>query len=154
MKEGMKFAIGSDHRGAELKDKIMRYLHAKKIPCFDAAPLVNQTVDYPDVADKVISYVGDNEFHGILICGSGLGMCMAANKKSDVRAAVCYEVLTAERAREHNDANVLVFGADFVDSHMIPVCRIINTWIETPFSTKERHVRRVNKMEAIHDLKK
>jgi ribose 5-phosphate isomerase B len=105
-------------------------------------------VDYPDIAVKVGQAVAAGKYdRGVLICGTGVGMSITANKVKDIRAAVCNDTFTAHETRAHNDANVLCMGGRVIGSGLAR--DIVKTWLETPFSQGERHLRRVSKMNAL-----
>jgi ribose 5-phosphate isomerase B len=140
----MKIAIGSDHRGFEAKTRIISVLHQLGHEVLDAGPNGRDSVDYPDFAFEVARAVGEGRAdRGILICGTGIGMCIAANKVRNVRAAPCHDSITAEMSRRHNDANVLCFSADLLGEELID--RMVRIWLETPFEGG-RHARRVEKI--------
>ncbi|MGH7172544.1 MAG: ribose 5-phosphate isomerase B [Gemmataceae bacterium] len=140
----MKIAIGSDHRGFEAKTRIVSALQQSGHEVFDAGPAVRECVDYPDFAFEVARAVGDGRAErGILICGTGIGMCIAANKVHGVRAAPCHDGITAEMSRRHNDANVLCLSADLLGEELID--RMVRIWLETPFDGG-RHARSVEKI--------
>jgi ribose 5-phosphate isomerase B len=140
----MKIAIGSDHRGFEAKTRILAVLHQLGHEVFDAGPASRECVDYPDFAFEVAQAVGDGRAErGILICGTGIGMCIAANKVAGVRAAPCHDCITAEMSRRHNDANVLCLSADLLGEDLAE--RMVRIWLETPFEGG-RHARRVEKI--------
>jgi ribose 5-phosphate isomerase B len=140
----MKIAIGSDHRGFEAKTRIVTVLHQLGHEVFDAGPHSRDSVDYPDFAFEVAQAVGDSRAErGILICGTGIGMCIAANKVRGVRAAPCHDCITAEMSRRHNDANVLCLSADLLGEELTE--RMVRIWLETPFEGG-RHARRVAKI--------
>ena len=140
----MNIAIGSDHRGFEAKTRIVSILHQLGHEVFDTGPVVRECVDYPDFAFEVARAVGEGRAErGILICGTGIGMCIAANKVRSVRAAPCHDAITAEMSRRHNDANVLCLSADLLGEDLID--RMVRIWLETPFDGG-RHARRVEKI--------
>jgi ribose 5-phosphate isomerase B len=140
----MKIAIGSDHRGFDAKYRIARLLRDLKHEVIDVGPEGNTSVDYPDFAFQVAQNVGTGRAErGILICGTGIGMCIAANKVAGVRAAPCHDSITAEMSRRHNDANVLCLSADLLGEELIE--RMVKLWLETPFEGG-RHARRVAKI--------
>ncbi len=145
----MKIAIGSDHRGFELKQRIgalCRQLHHEVV---DVGPDTAESVDYPDFAFQVAQAVSEGRCErGILICGTGIGMCIAANKVKGVRAAPCHDSITAEMSRRHNDANVLCLSADLLGEEVIE--RMISIWLQTPFEGG-RHARRVDKIARIEN---
>ncbi len=144
----MKFYIATDHAGLDLKDYTVELLKAKGHEVIDLGPFSKDRVDYPDYAVRVCKAVlADNNSHGILICGSGIGMSMAANRHSGIRAALCHDAYTATVARGHNDANVLCFGERIIGKG---VCEsIVDAWIDGSFDGG-RHTARVEKIEAIH----
>lgn len=143
----MMIAIGSDHAGFELKEKIKKYLLELEHEYEDFGTNSNDSVDYPDFASKVAESVARKECdRGILICGAGIGMSMVANKVPGVRAALCCDTEMARLSREHNDANVLTFGARLINENTAK--EIIRVWLTTEFSGG-RHSRRVNKIKDI-----
>jgi ribose 5-phosphate isomerase B len=140
----MRIAIGSDHRGFDAKRRLVPLLQQLGHEVFDAGPLSNESVDYPDFAFAVARAVSEGRVdRGILICGSGIGMCIAANKVPGVRAAPCHDSITAEMSRRHNDANVLCLSADLLGEELIE--RMIRIWLTTDFEGG-RHARRVEKI--------
>ena len=141
----MKYFIGTDHAGFEVKPFVIEYLQKKGIEVEDLGTYSTESVDYPDFAHKVAEAVLANEgTKGILICGSGIGMSLAANKHTGIRAALCHDYYTAEMARRHNDANVLCFGARIVGLGVIE--SILEAWLSTEFEGG-RHERRVKKID-------
>src|SRR5579872_6993372 len=148
----MKIAIGSDHRGLEVKRRIVVLLPQLGHEVLDVGPQERgESVDYPDFAFQVATAVGEGRAdRGILICGTSIGMCIAANKVRHVRAAPCHDSITAEMSRRHNDANVLCLSADLLGEELID--RMVRIWLETEFESG-RHARRVEKItrfEAEH----
>lgn len=142
----MRIAIGSDHAGYELKEKIKSFLDGKN-DVEDMGTDSKESVDYPDFAKKVAEAVlGGCEF-GILICGSGIGMSIAANKFPGIRAAFCMNPELAKASREHNNANVLTLGARFIDEDIAK--KTVKAFLETEFINEERHLRRVKKMSSL-----
>jgi ribose 5-phosphate isomerase B len=143
----MKIAIGADHAGFELKEKIKQALLRRGLLLDDQGTISTDSVDYPDFARKVGEEVaGGRADLGILVCGSGIGMSIAANKVPGVRAAnVCSEY-EAQMSREHNDANVLTLGARILDEDR--AMKIVDKWLNTPFAGG-RHQRRVDKIAEI-----
>jgi ribose 5-phosphate isomerase B len=140
----MIIGIGSDHRGYKLKQALKKYLIAQHHEVRDFGSKDEQPVDYPDIALTLAETVKRGEIErGILICGSGLGMTIAANKVKGVRAALCSLPKLARRAREHNDANILVLAGDFIRTKQAKL--IVGTFLTTPFSG-ERHQRRIDKI--------
>ena len=141
----MKYFIGTDHAGFEVKPFVIEYLQKKGIEVEDLGTYSTESVDYPDFAHKVAEAVLANEgTKGILICGSGIGMSLAANKHKGIRAALCHDYYTAEMARRHNDANVLCFGARIVGLGVIE--SILEAWLNHEFEGG-RHERRVKKID-------
>jgi ribose 5-phosphate isomerase B len=140
----MKIAIGSDHRGFEVKQRIITALQQLGHEVLDVGPNRRESVDYPDYAFQVATAVGEGRVdRGVLICGTGIGMCIAANKVHGVRAAPCHDSITAEMSRRHNDANVLCVSADLLGDEVID--RMVRIWLETEFEGG-RHARRVEKI--------
>jgi ribose 5-phosphate isomerase B len=143
----MKIVIGSDHRGVEIKRRLLDQLRSAGNDVLDVGSDSAESVDYPDYAYEVAKRVGKGEMErGLLICGTGTGMCIAANKVRGVRAASCQDVLTAEMSRRHNDANVLCLSADLVGEEQMT--KMIRLFLETPFDGG-RHARRVEKIAKI-----
>ncbi|UFS63749.1 ribose 5-phosphate isomerase B [Sulfurimonas sp. HSL-3221] len=144
----MKFYIATDHAGLDLKDYTVELLKAKGHEVVDLGPHSKDRVDYPDFAVKVCNAVltDEEDADGILICGSGLGMSMAANRFSGIRAALCHDAYTATMARAHNDANVLCFGERVVGRGVAE--SIIDAWVAGAFEGG-RHAGRVAKIEAV-----
>jgi ribose 5-phosphate isomerase B len=141
----MKYYIGVDHAGFEIKPFVIEYLQKKGIEVEDLGTYSSESVDYPDFAHKVARAVLENEgTKGILICGSGIGMSLAANKHKGIRAALCHNHYTAKMARLHNDANILCFGARIVGLGVIE--SILDAWLESKFEGG-RHQRRVEKID-------
>ncbi|QCT94611.1 ribose 5-phosphate isomerase B [Caminibacter mediatlanticus TB-2] len=141
----MKYFIGTDHAGFEVKDFVINYLQKKGIEVEDLGCYSTESVDYPDLAHKVANAVLENEgSKGILICGSGIGMSLAANKHKGIRAALCHDYYTASMARKHNDANILCFGARIVGKGEIE--SILEGWLNSEFEGG-RHQRRVEKID-------
>jgi ribose 5-phosphate isomerase B len=143
----MRIAIGSDHRGFVIKGKIVALLKRLDHQVFDVGPETAESVDYPDIAEIVGRRVSEGSVdRGILICGTGIGMCIAANKFPGVRAAPCHDDLTAEMSRRHNDLNVLCLSADMLGERLID--RMVEIWLSTEFEGG-RHARRVGKISDI-----
>lgn len=137
--------IASDHAGFDLKQKVInKYLDIEDLGPFDDNP-----TDYPDYAHKIAKVIGPGNHKGILICGSGIGMCIAANRFSHIRAALCMTPEMARLARQHNDANVICLGAKLISEDQ--AFAILEEFFVTPFSQEERHIRRIDKM---YDFKK
>jgi len=144
----MRIAIGSDHAGFHLKGEIIKLLERLGHDCRDLGTYSQESCDYPDYAQAVAKAVARGECErGILICATGIGMSMAANRVKGVRAALCHDLFSARRSREHNDANVLCLGAEVVGVGL--ALEIVRTWLAAEFSGGERHRRRVEKIEAM-----
>jgi ribose 5-phosphate isomerase B len=142
-----RIAIGCDHRGFALKELIISSLQTNGYGHQDFGSYSTDPVDYPDIAQKVGEEVASgNCDQGILICSTGIGMCIAANKIRGVRAALCHNVFAAQRARQHNDANILCLGGEDVDPDS--ALEIVKTFLTTDFEGG-RHARRVNKIIAL-----
>ena len=138
-------ALASDHAGVELKTEICRVLGGLGLEVEDLGPSEKKSVDYPDYAHLLARAVSDGRIErGILICGTGIGMSMAANRHPGVRAALCHDAYTAEMARRHNDANVLCIGARAVGGGVAE--QMARVFVETSFEGN-RHQRRVAKIE-------
>lgn len=139
--------LGSDHAGYRLKDKVKKYLDAKKIKYQDIGVFSDKKkVDYPDYAflvGKRVAKLRNNK--GILVCGTGTGMCIAANKVKKIRAIYAPDVKTAYSGRRHNDANVLCLSGQFTKIDLAK--RIVKTWLSTPFDQVKRRIRRIKKIE-------
>jgi len=143
----MKIAIGADHAGYELKEKLKQRLAAQGVQVEDQGTVSNESVDYPDFAARVGAKVaGKQADFGLLVCGSGIGMAIAANKVPGVRAANVSSVEEAQLSREHNDANVLAVGARLLDDEK--AWSIVDKWLHTPFAGG-RHQRRVDKISEL-----
>lgn len=139
-------AIGCDHGGFELKKEVMEHLKERNIKFKDFGTYTSDSCDYPVYAGKVAEAVLSRECElGILICGTGIGISIAANKIKGIRAALCHDCFSAEATRSHNDANILAMGARVVGAgHAL---KIVDTFLDTPFSNDERHIRRINLIE-------
>ena len=147
----MNIALASDHRGYDFKKRVIVMLAQMKHTVKDFGTSTStESVDYPDYGLKAAKAVGSGECdRGILICGTGIGMSLIANKVKGVRAAVCHNLYTVEMSRRHNDSNVLCIGADVVDEELLE--QKVKLWMETPFEGG-RHARRVGKiMDAEED---
>ena len=143
--ETKKIIIGSDHAGFNLKSKIINYLKGEGYEIVDNGTFSTNSVDYPLIAKDTAKKVASGEFEkGILICGSGIGMSIVANKIRGIRAVVCSDTTSARFSRLHNDCNILCFGERIVGEYLAKdICKI---WLETPFEA-ERHLKRVNMIE-------
>lgn len=141
-RKDMKIAVGSDHGGFELKELIVQFLgelgqEVESVGCHSL-----ESVDYPDLAEKVCTAVRTGVCDcGILVCGTGIGMSIAANRHRDIRAALCHEAFTAKMSREHNNANVLCLGGRVIGPEI--ALDIVKTWVETAFAGG-RHQRRLD----------
>jgi ribose 5-phosphate isomerase B len=145
--------LGADHAGFEIKDLIKEMLHQIDVPFEDlGAESVMPNDDYVDYAQRVAIRVAKGFGQGILICDTGIGMAIAANKVKGIRAALCTSRMMAQRAREHNDSNVLVVGASINTASEIS--DIVRTWLDTPFSGEKRHIQRLKKIELVEKLLK
>ena len=145
----MRIAIGSDHRGFDSKQQIKAIATELGHECIDVGTNDNNPVDYPDLAYLAAGAVAKNEAdRAILICATGIGMSMAANKVHGIRAALCHDELSAQISRDHNDANVLCLSADQVGAVLLR--KMVEVWLNTEFSGG-RHERRVRKIQAIED---
>jgi ribose 5-phosphate isomerase B len=143
----MKIAIGCDHRGFGVKTKLIELVSRLGHEVTDVGSFGEESCDYPDLAAVVGRKVGSGEVdRGILLCGSGIGMCIAANKIPGVRAAPCHDDLTAEMSRRHNDLNVLCLSADMLGERLID--RLVEVWLNTPFEGG-RHSRRLEKISQL-----
>ena len=149
----MTIAIGCDHAGFELKKEIISLLDDLHIECLDYGTEGPQSADYPDFGEKVSEAVSSGKLDkGILICGTGIGMSIVANKFPNVRASLCNELFTAKMSRLHNDANILVLGGRIVGKDLAK--EIVRIWVSTNFEG-ERHCARLKKITLIEDrLKK
>lgn len=140
-------AIACDHGGYELKQEILKHLDKKGVEYKDFGCDGLQAVDYPIYARKVTSAIVSGECeNGILICGTGIGISIAANKVKGIRAALCTDCFMAEATRQHNDANILVMGGRVVGAGL--ALKIVDTFLDTPFSNDPRHVNRISLIEA------
>lgn len=149
--------IGSDHRGYKLKEALKAYLTELGLTYEDMGALsYDPNDDYPDYAVLVAKKVAENppaggeENRGILICGSGVGVDIVANKFKGIRSALCFDVLQAKASRNDDNTNVLSLPADYIDENLAK--EIVKIWLETPFSDEERHVRRVEKIKKIEEI--
>ena len=143
----MKIGIGSDHAGFDMKNFIKKELEKEGYELIDYGTYIKKSVDYPDFASKVAEGIIKKETEkGILICGTGIGMSIAANKFKGIRAARCCSIYDAVLARQHNDANILTLGGRLTGNNL--ALEISKTFLETPF-LKGRHLRRVNKIKKI-----
>jgi len=142
----MKIALGSDHGGYQLKENLKEYLKELNVEYIDFGCENEKSVDYPDIGFKVATDVKSGKYdRGILICGTGIGMSVIANKVRGIRAALCDNEYTARCAREHNDANILALGGKVIGSGLAK--EIVKVWLNTNFSQEERHINRLNKIK-------
>jgi len=142
----MKIAIGSDHAGFKLKEIIKDFLARKKFEFKDFGTNSEESVDYPDYAYLVAEAVARGEFdRGILVCGSGVGVSITANKVKGIRAVLVHDTYTARQSREHGDANVLALAGKKLTKAQAH--KILDVWLKTEFSGEERHLRRIRKIE-------
>ena len=147
----MRVSLGSDHRGVHAKARLVQLLQQAGHEVSDEGTHDNQSVDYPDFAGIVSRKISQGDAdRGILICGTGIGMCIAANKFPGVRAACCHDEVSAELSRRHNDTNVLCLSGDALSDSLMD--RVVKLWMETPFEGG-RHGRRVDKITAIEQHK-
>ena len=139
-------AIGSDHGGFELKKEVMAHLDARGLEYKDFGTYSDASCDYPVSGKAVARPAASGECErGIIICGTGIGISIAANKVHGIRAALCGDCFSAEATRQHNDANVLALGARVVGPGL--ALKIVDTFLDTPFSNGERHIRRIEMIE-------
>jgi len=147
----MKIAVGSDHRGFDIKQQIMAIATELGHECIDIGTGDNNPVDYPDLAYLAATAVSKKEAdRAILTCATGIGMSMAANKVKGIRAALCHDELTAHISRDHNNSNVLCLSADQIG--VVLLRKMVEVWLSTEFSGG-RHERRVRKISAIEEGK-
>ena len=140
-------AIGADHGGFEIKKEIIAYLEEKGIAYKDFGTYTPDSCDYPDIAKAVAPLVASGVYEkGILICGTGVGISISANKFPGIRCALCTDCFTAEATRLHNDANILAMGGRVVGAGL--AVKIVDTFLNTPFSNEARHIRRIEKIEG------
>ena len=142
----MIIALGSDQGGYLLKQEVIKHLEEKGIEYNDYGSFDEKPCDYPVYAKKAANAIVAGECdRGILICGTGIGISIAANKVKGIRAALCHDTFSAQATREHNDANILAMGARVIGPGL--ALKIVDTFLETEFSNEERHVRRVGMLE-------
>lgn len=149
----MKIAIASDHAGFEAKQTLIAYLQSKNYIVNDFGTDSLDSCDYPDFALKCAKSVANKEYDfGILICGTGIGMSICANKVNGIRCALCQEEFSTKMTREHNDANMIAFGARVISVDTME--KLVDIFISTPFSNLENHVRRLSKISAYENSNK
>ncbi|MBO7672008.1 ribose 5-phosphate isomerase B [bacterium] len=144
----MKIIIGSDHGGFNYKNKIIDYLKSQNIEVEDEGTYSSDSCDYPVFAKKVakiVAQANSDDVRGILICGTGIGMSITANKVKGIRAALCSDLFSAKATREHNNSNILCLGERVLDENLM--LKIVEIWLDTPFSNEERHIRRIEMIE-------
>jgi RpiB/LacA/LacB family sugar-phosphate isomerase len=147
-----KIVIGGDHRGFGLKEKIKSILE-KDYEIIDAGTNSTEPVDYPDIAEGIAKEIqAHNAEKGILVCGSGVGACVAANKFKGIRAAICHDVFSAHQGVEDDDMNVLCLGGGIVGESL--AAEIIDTFLKAKFKPEERYIRRLEKVKKIEDSQK
>lgn len=141
----LKVALGADHGGFELKNKIAEYLRDNNIEFKDFGTFSSDSCDYPIIAKEIAIEVSKNNFNrGILVCGSGIGMAITANKIKGIRAALCWNLSTAESARTHNDSNILCLGQRQLENDL--AVDMVKKWLKTDFEGG-RHKKRVDMIE-------
>jgi ribose 5-phosphate isomerase B len=145
-----KIFIGSDHAGFKLKEKLKKLLKTKKIKLIDLGTSSTESVDYPDIAKKLAKKVVKEKAKGILLCGTGIGMSITANKIKGIRAALVYNIKTAKLAKEHNNANIICIGARTQKEKK--ALQMIKAWLNARFQ-KGRHLRRIKKIEGFKCMK-
>jgi len=144
----MRIAVGADHGGFELKATLIAFLQRQGLEVADLGTHSPEPCDYPAIGLKVAQAVARGTFErGLLLCKSGIGIAIVANKVPGIRAAVCHDRFDAERSRSHNDVNVLVLGAERLSRPSAQ--RIVTAWLHTPFERGGRHERRVRQIAAI-----
>ncbi len=138
--------LGCDHGGLELKNEVIKYLESQGIEYKDFGTKTSESVDYPKYAKLVANAVASGECEkGILICGTGIGISIAANKVKGIRCALCHDVFSAKATREHNDSNILAMGGRVIGPGA--AIEVVKAWLGTDFSGDERHIRRINMIE-------
>ncbi len=143
----MIVAVAADHAGFPLKEMVLATVKAAGHEVLDLGVFDTQPVDYPDYAEKVARAIQEKKAErGILLCGSGVGACIAANKFKGVYAGVCHDTYSAHQGVEHDDMNVICLGARIIGPELVR--EIVSAFLKADFSTEERHVRRVNKVRA------
>ena len=142
----MKIAVASDHGGFQLKEHIKKYLESRNIEVLDMGTHSEESVDYPEFGRACGEAVAKGEADkGIVCCGTGIGISIAANKVKGIRCALCTDVHMAEMTKKHNNANILAMGGRVVGPGL--ALKIVDTFLDTPFSDEERHKRRIYKIE-------
>jgi len=147
----MLIAIGSDHAGFKLKEFIKEALHKDGVVFLDMGTDSEESVDYPDFAFKVAHAVSEKSADfGVLICSSGIGMSIAANKVRNIRAALCSTPKLAEMSKLHNNANIVTLGADYISKDL--AVDVVRKFLATSFSEAPRHIRRINKIADLESM--
>lgn len=145
----MDIIIGSDHAGYDLKENIKKFLSENQFNVIDVGTNNTDSVDYPDFSENVANRVAnDINARGIVVCGSGIGASIAANKIKGTRAALCRDSFTAELSRKHNDSNILIFGSWFTTPEL--AAKITKVWLSTPFEGG-RHEKRIKKISNLEN---
>ena len=146
----MKIALGCDHGGYALKQEVIRYLEGRGLEWEDFGCFSEASCDYPDFGRAAAEAVAAGKFdRGIVICTTGIGISIVANKVKGIRCALCADTVSARLTREHNDANMLAMGAGIVGKNL--ALGIVETFLDTPFSGEEKHARRVGKITALEE---
>jgi ribose 5-phosphate isomerase B len=141
------FAVAADHGGFELKAQLAQHLRSKGFDVLDLGTDSSEAVDYPDIAERLVDAIRSGRARrGLLMCGSGIGVSIAANRHPEIRAALCHDATTARLARQHNDANVLVLGGRTIGPEIAKEC--LDIFLATAFEDGGRHARRVGKLAA------
>lgn len=153
MDDTLRLAIGSDHGGYNLKSEIIAFLEERQVAYKDFGAHSLDAVDYPDLAQAVAEAVVAGEFQGgILCCGTGIGVCIAANKVPGIRAALCHDTYSARMAAEHNKANIITMGQRVIGPGLAR--DIVAAWLDAEFTGEKRHIRRVEKMMELESTYK
>ena len=146
----MKIAIGCDHGAFDLKNAGAEHLHSRGFEVCDFGTYSNASCDYPDYAAAAARAVASGECEkGIVLCTTGIGISIAANKVKGIRCALLSDLMSAKMTRLHNDTNMMALGAAVVGKGL--ALEIVDTWLDTPFSGEEKHVRRINKITALEE---
>ncbi|NLW02369.1 MAG: ribose 5-phosphate isomerase B [Clostridiaceae bacterium] len=146
----MRIALGSDHGGFRLKEFLKQHLENQGHECTDCGTYDESSVDYPDFALKACLLVREGTCdRAVLVCSTGIGISIAANKVRGVRCALCHDLLSAHLTRDHNDTNVLAMGSFIVGEKL--AAAIVDEWLKTPFSNQGRHSKRISKIHEIED---
>ncbi|MHB1000566.1 MAG: ribose 5-phosphate isomerase B [Armatimonadota bacterium] len=149
----MRVAVGADHAGYEMKGIILEFLHEHGYETIDLGTCDPEPVDYPDYAQAVGNAVRDGRAdRGILLCGSGVGACVAANKLRGIKAALCHDVYSAHQSVEHDNTNVMCLGPRVIGIELAK--DLVITWLRAEFTGDERHLRRIAKIDAIEESEK